>query len=296
MKAIIYALCEPGTEVIRYVGKTETSLEFRLYQHLQERQKTKKAIWIKELKDKNQVPNIIELETCSVEEVDELETYWMYQCKTWGFDLLNSFTQRGSRKINIISEVCSYNIVNKTSSIFYNQKLNKELLSLLNTYKIENDCIWGKSLEECLNKLETIKRKKEEFIKTSCKKVYCINIETKEITEHISIADSAKYVDITSKKMSDYLNDNLGRPQITVKGFVLGFSVEECNDKLKQYEFNVVNKKNKSKGLKIKCVETGVIFNSITEASKEMRLDRDAIGKICKGTLKQTKGYSFIYV
>jgi len=47
------------------------------------------------------------------------------------------------------------------------------------------------------------------------------------------------------------------------------------------------------RGTKVKCVETGKVFDSISECSREMNCDRRNIRKVCDGVCKSTKGYSF---
>lgn len=46
----------------------------------------------------------------------------------------------------------------------------------------------------------------------------------------------------------------------------------------------------------IYCVELNKIFNSITEASKELDIHNSCISKVCKGKQKQTNGYTFYYI
>lgn len=51
-----------------------------------------------------------------------------------------------------------------------------------------------------------------------------------------------------------------------------------------------------SLGLKIKCVETNKIYESIRAAAKEMNLDNSSIAKACKGKLKTCGGYHWRYI
>ena len=51
-----------------------------------------------------------------------------------------------------------------------------------------------------------------------------------------------------------------------------------------------------SKGTKVQCVETGQIFNSISECAKTLNCDRRNIRRVCEGVCKQTKGYTFTFV
>lgn len=47
---------------------------------------------------------------------------------------------------------------------------------------------------------------------------------------------------------------------------------------------------------KIKCIETGQIFDSIKQASEKTGCDRSAIAKVCKGKMEKVKGLHFKYV
>ena len=47
---------------------------------------------------------------------------------------------------------------------------------------------------------------------------------------------------------------------------------------------------------KVKCLENGKIYDTILDASKELNLDPAHIGHVCRGELKQHKGYHFIYI
>jgi hypothetical protein len=49
----------------------------------------------------------------------------------------------------------------------------------------------------------------------------------------------------------------------------------------------------KHKMQKIKCVETGEIFESVVECSKKMNIDKRSIFRQLKGEKKIVKGYSF---
>ena len=47
---------------------------------------------------------------------------------------------------------------------------------------------------------------------------------------------------------------------------------------------------------RVMCIETGNIYGSIVECSKEMKIDRSNISKVCKGKQSNIKGYTFKYV
>lgn len=49
-------------------------------------------------------------------------------------------------------------------------------------------------------------------------------------------------------------------------------------------------------GKAVKCVETGVVYFSLAEASRQTGADKSSIVRCCKGIYKQTHGYSWCFV
>lgn len=47
---------------------------------------------------------------------------------------------------------------------------------------------------------------------------------------------------------------------------------------------------------KVLCIETGIIYNTITEASRELNLNQSNISQVCTGKRKTCGGYHFKYV
>lgn len=47
---------------------------------------------------------------------------------------------------------------------------------------------------------------------------------------------------------------------------------------------------------KVQCIETGEVFDSISECSRIMNVNRSNLGKVCRGTMKRTGGYTFQYI
>ncbi len=89
--AFIYTLSDPITNQVRYIGKTCQPLEKRLNEHIYEskRSRRKSTNWVKSLINKKLLPIIEPLEECDCESACEIESYWIYQFTTWGFNLLN---------------------------------------------------------------------------------------------------------------------------------------------------------------------------------------------------------------
>jgi hypothetical protein len=91
-KAIIYALCDPDSGDIRYIGKTHTSLKKRFHLHLSSARrgnKTPKALWIKHILSSGKRPTMIALEEVNYSDWPEAEARWMKIAYKSGCDLLN---------------------------------------------------------------------------------------------------------------------------------------------------------------------------------------------------------------
>lgn len=73
-------------------------------------------------------------------------------------------------------------------------------------------------------------------------------------------------------------------------------NLEFCTAK---YNINYGNRNEKSAikhRKKVKCVETGIIYNSIREAGKINNIQENDIGKVCLGKNKRAGGYRWIIV
>lgn len=91
MITYIYTLTDPRNNEIRYVGKSINPI-VRLRRHLSEAKNSKKKShrlhWLKNLLKENNKPKLD-----IIDEIDGdwewLEEYWIYQLKSWGFNLVN---------------------------------------------------------------------------------------------------------------------------------------------------------------------------------------------------------------
>ena len=96
MPTNIYALCEPGTLTVRYVGRTSYTLSKRLAGHLSSARQlssTRKnrdvVIWINQLLAQGQRPDIVLLTKCQDELADDTERGWMAVFVRNGYKLEN---------------------------------------------------------------------------------------------------------------------------------------------------------------------------------------------------------------
>lgn len=88
MEAIIYALCDPITHEIRYVGKTQMGLPKRMARHHGDKTSTYRGKWLRSLKEQGIKPVVHVLEeTC---EWVEAEQFWIAYFKSLGARLANA--------------------------------------------------------------------------------------------------------------------------------------------------------------------------------------------------------------
>jgi hypothetical protein len=89
----IYALCEPNSEIIRYVGKTANSPEQRLRSHLAPsslKPKNHRTDWLRSLVKQGLKPALFVLEETTDDCWQEAECRWIAQLRSLGCDLVNS--------------------------------------------------------------------------------------------------------------------------------------------------------------------------------------------------------------
>lgn len=87
---IIYALVDPNTGQVKYIGRTKGTLKARLYQHTKAKDNGLKAYWIKKLKEKGKQPSIIELMQVASEQAGEMEKVFIQHYENKGFYLFNN--------------------------------------------------------------------------------------------------------------------------------------------------------------------------------------------------------------
>lgn len=87
----IYALADPDTDEVRYVGKAD-SVKERYASHLREAKQGKqsyKCAWIRQILTKQQKPKLIILEEVSLEDWKKAEIYYIAEFKKLGHNLTN---------------------------------------------------------------------------------------------------------------------------------------------------------------------------------------------------------------
>lgn len=87
----IYALADPETDEIRYVGKAD-SVKERFTSHMREAKQGKlshKCAWIRQVIEKQQIPKLIVLEEVNQNEWKKAEIYYIAEFRKLGHSLTN---------------------------------------------------------------------------------------------------------------------------------------------------------------------------------------------------------------
>lgn len=110
----IYALIDPRTDHIRYIGKTNNP-EIRLKNHLKSFQlsyKTKKNSWIKSLLKNNLKPTFEIIDIININDWSFWEKHYISLYRSWGFNLTNldlggygvsTLSEETKRKLSILN-------------------------------------------------------------------------------------------------------------------------------------------------------------------------------------------------
>lgn len=86
---VIYCLCEPGTKIIRYIGKTDGPLKYRLAEHLCDPGPSHKVNWVKLLRQKGQKPDVHLLCVVPRNDFARYERAFIAVARKAGLDLTN---------------------------------------------------------------------------------------------------------------------------------------------------------------------------------------------------------------
>lgn len=153
----IYKMLDPVTKRVRYVGKTEQTLEKRLYQHIAKAKTNNShcANWIKSLIANNESPIIELIEKVSLENWREKEIYWISFYRDRDNELTNfmdggdGLTSETAKKLNSMPEV-KKKIQQKSIENWKNPTIREKILSNLRL---------ATSKEEYKEKLRSLSKK-----------------------------------------------------------------------------------------------------------------------------------------
>jgi hypothetical protein len=86
---VIYALVDPRSKEIRYIGKTEKRIAQRLAEHIERPVNASVSEWIAGLRDAGMVPRIEPITCCGQQWWEGKEVFWIRWCRMRGAGLLN---------------------------------------------------------------------------------------------------------------------------------------------------------------------------------------------------------------
>lgn len=187
---IIYTLLDPITNKIRYIGKTKSSLKYRLAQHITDSlnngTNTHKKAWIKGLLLKGGVPIIEELEIVTDDNWKLCEQYWILQFKNWGFDLTNMTDGGDGNQNQVMSLESRLKIANSLKNKPRPQDV-KDKIRQSHLGKIVKESTKEKLRIYNLGKKQSEKTKSKRY-----KAVYLISSTGEIIKEYSSLEDAAQ--------------------------------------------------------------------------------------------------------
>jgi hypothetical protein len=255
MEISIYGLVDSLTNEIRYVGKTTQTLNKRLSQHLWDKNKSNphKFNWIQQLKSNGLKPIIILLETCDESNWVEREKFWIQKLNN-----LTNITQGGENGIFFTPEILE-KISNGVKKAWENEDYKKrqseksiEYWSDLNHRKQHSIAMTGKVKPDDA-KEKVSKFKKEQW-------------------------DNSEYREKMSNQSKELWNDK--NYQEKVLSYIQSDeNKKKVSERFKGKKLNDSHKKKMSDSSKIKkpILVDGILYESITEASIKIPINRDKL-------------------
>ena len=119
------------------------------------------------------------------------------------------------------------------------------------------------------------------FDEVHCKPIICL--ETGEVYK--SITEASK---ITNIGRCDIGKCCLGK-EMTAKGYHWQYYSENLENE--ENRIKLINELGNGQGIRVQCIETNAVYNSIREASIDIGIDNSSIGKVIKGKQKTAGGF-----
>lgn len=267
----IYGLRCPIEREILYVGKTK-DLKNRLRQHLtgELARKSKKTSWIKSLLRKNLKPELIVLEKCSKENVDEREIYW-----------ISRYSQNPKNKNMTIGGTggvthppMTKKVMRSDNKLFNSVKdAAKETgvcsAAIVQAVKNGGICAGFKFKYEYMDTFREFKSTRNPL-----KKVYCSNGK---------IYNSAEDAGKELGKSPALIRQACYRKYYNCYGFRFWYEGDLLREKVPT-------------GKQIKEINSGIIYSSAREAGRQLNLCYKQISQQLRGKQHQVKGYVFKFI
>lgn len=72
-------------------------------------------------------------------------------------------------------------------------------------------------------------------------------------------------------------------------------NLEWCDNRYNSVYNDKAKKVGRKLGKKVKCLETGIVYSSISDAARAFGLTTSSVNYVCHGKYKQVKGYHFAF-
>lgn len=201
MRAVkIYKLIDPRDNLVKYIGKTVNSLNFRFYHHLRSTERTKKGSWIKSLLKLKKLPIIELIEECSEDMWEERERYWISFYKETGY--LKNMTDGGIGN--------KEGLMKKEVLLTKSQSMIGHECKPITRERIRNKILGIKRSKETKNKIRLAnigkKYSMDEILKRNPKPVMQLTLDMQEIAEFYSINEASRKTGVGKGSISGACN------------------------------------------------------------------------------------------
>lgn len=280
---VIYSLIDPRNNQLRYIGKTGQKVEKRYNFHLSKsglKSKTYKNNWIRGLLKEGLKPELFIIDDSAKNEkqLNELECFYIAYFNSLGCNLTN-LTLGGEGNLG---RILSLKTRKKISKANIGKKLSLE------TRKKLSKAHKGKIYTEAQKQIFSDKQKKYKVI----------DLDTLEIFP--SMMSVCKKYNYSTGFLSDHLNKE---KNISIKGKFFKWLPKNIINiekwALKQKTKSIKNKEFKDQKKyqykSIICINTGKLYESIIQASKELNCSSSGICDVLKGNKQSIFGYKFKY-
>jgi len=266
MKVKIYALIDPQTNEVRYIGKTIQTLKKRLTQHLCDGNNTYKTNWIKKLKTNGLKPKIELIELVDDSEWVIREQYWISK-----YNNLTNLTDGGESGAYFTDEILS-KISKGVKNVWKNDEYRNNKIAKIKEY-------WSDP-ENRKKASERMKSRVFDYDRTNIINMKKEQWKDDEYREKMSRQSKELWQDDEYKeKVLGYLQSDEHREIVSER-----FKGRKISNETKIK----MSKSNKNKKV---VVIDGVEYESITQASKILNINRDAL----KGRLKSKNFTNYNY-